>query len=73
MTTYACEVPFGDGTNGTFNPDDWMEPKDRRKVDDFILYAMAAADMAVADAGWTPEDEAGRLATGVMIGFGYLL
>ena len=43
VTNYACEIPYGDGTDGTFNPDQWMEPKDRRKVDDFILYAMAAA------------------------------
>jgi len=47
-----------------------MEPKDRRKVDDFILYAMAAADQAVRDSGWMPEDEEGRLRTGVMIGSG---
>ena len=70
VTTYACEIPFGDGSNGTFNPDDWMEPKERRKVDDFILYGMAAADMAVKDAGWMPEDEESRLRTGVMIGSG---
>ena len=69
-TTYACEIPMGDGSDGTFNADDWMEPKDRRKVDDFILYAMAAAEMAVRDAGWTPEDEDSRLRTGVMIGSG---
>ncbi len=69
-TTYACEVPRGDGSAGTFNPDDWMEPKDARKVDDFILYAMAAAVQAVRDAGWMPEDEASRLRTGVMIGSG---
>ncbi len=69
-TTYAAEVIWGDGSNGTFNPDDWMEPKDRRKVDDFILYAIAAADQAVHDAGWTPDDEASRLRTGVMIGSG---
>ena len=69
-TTYACEVPLGDGSGGTFNPDDWMAPKDRRKVDDFILYGMAAAEQAVTDAGWTPEDEADRLRTGVMIGSG---
>ena len=69
-TTYACEVPLGDGSDGTFNPDDWMEPKDRRKVDDFILYGVAAADQAVKDAGWTPEDEESRLRTGVMIGSG---
>ncbi len=70
VTQYACEIPVGDGSDGTFNPDDWMEPKDRRKVDDFILYAMAAADQAVRDSGWMPEDEDGRLRTGVMIGSG---
>jgi 3-oxoacyl-[acyl-carrier-protein] synthase II len=69
-TTYACEIPRGDGADGTFNPDDWMEPKERRKVDEFILYGMAAAQQAVEDAGWTPEDEEGRLRTGVMIGSG---
>jgi len=69
-TTYACEIPRGDGTDGTFNPDDWMEPKEARKVDDFILYGMAAADMAVRDAGWMPEGEEDRLRTGVMIGSG---
>jgi 3-oxoacyl-[acyl-carrier-protein] synthase II len=69
-TTYACEVPLGDGSDGTFKPDDWMSSKDRRKVDDFILYGMAAATQAVTDAGWTPEDEADRLRTGVMIGSG---
>ncbi|MDQ2095259.1 beta-ketoacyl-ACP synthase II [Rhodalgimonas zhirmunskyi] len=69
-TDYACEVKHGDGTDGTFNADDWMEPKERRKVDDFILYGIAAADQAVKDAGWTPEDEASRLRTGVMIGSG---
>ncbi|MDM7459608.1 MAG: beta-ketoacyl-ACP synthase II, partial [Paracoccus sp. (in: a-proteobacteria)] len=69
-TKYACEIPLGDGTDGTFNPDDWMEPRDRRKVDDFILYGMAAAQQAVEDAGWTPEDEEARLRTGVMIGSG---
>ena len=69
-TKYACEIPFGDGSDGTFNPDEWMEPKDRRKVDDFILYGMAAATQAVRDAGWEapPEDE--KLRTGVMIGSG---
>jgi len=69
-TKYACEIPFGDGTDGTFNPDDWMEPKERRKVDDFILYAMAAATQAVEHSGWTPETEEDRCRTGVMIGSG---
>ncbi len=69
-TNYACEIPFGDGSDGTFNPDDWMEPKERRKVDDFILYGMAAADQAVKDANWAPEDEDSLLRTGVLIGSG---
>ena len=47
VTQYACEIPRGDGSDGTFNPDDWMEPKDQRKVDDFIIYGMAAAVQAV--------------------------
>ena len=69
-TNYACEIPFGDGSNGTFNPSDWMEPKERRKVDDFILYGLAAADMAVADSGWAPKEEEDFYRTGVMIGSG---
>ncbi len=69
-TDYACEVPLGDGSDGTFNADDWMAPKERRKVDDFILYGVAAAEQAVTDAGWKPEDEEGQLRTGVMIGSG---
>jgi 3-oxoacyl-[acyl-carrier-protein] synthase II len=69
-TTYACEIPLGDGTDGTFNPDDWMAPKERRKVDDFILYGMAAATQAVADSGYVPVDEEAKCRTGVMIGSG---
>ncbi len=70
VTKYACEIPLGDGTDGTFNPDDWMEPKERRKVDDFILYGMAAAVQAVRDSGWEPQTEEDRYRTGVMIGSG---
>jgi 3-oxoacyl-[acyl-carrier-protein] synthase II len=70
VTQYACEIPRGDGTGGTFNPDDWMEPKDQRKVDDFIVYGMAAAVQAVRDAGWDDIPEEERLRTGVMIGSG---
>ena len=70
VTQYACEIPMGDGTDGTFNPDDWMEPKDRRKVDDFILYGMAAAVQAVQDSGWMPATEEERCRTGVMLGSG---
>jgi len=70
VTQYACEVKRGDGSDGTFNPDHWMEPKDQRKVDDFIIYGMAAAVQAVADSGWAPVDDAQRCRTGVMIGSG---
>ena len=69
-TRYACEVTRGDGTGGTFDPDAWMAPKDQRKVDDFILYGIAAAEQAVRDSGWMPEDEPSRERTGVMIGSG---
>ena len=69
-TNYACEIPFGDGSDGTFNPDDWMEPKERRKVDDFILYGMAAADQAIADAGWAPKDTESLERTGCLMGSG---
>ena len=69
-TNYACEVPYGDGSDGTFNPDDWMAPKDRRKVDDFILYGIAAAIQAVTDSGWEPSDKESLERTGVLIGSG---
>ena len=69
-TNYACEVPYGDGSDGTFNPDDWMKEKHRRKVDDFILYGVAAAEQAVLDSGWLPQDDEGQERTGVMIGSG---
>ncbi len=69
-TTYACEVPRGDGSEGTFNPDDWMAPKEQRKVDEFILYGMAAAEQAVKDAGWAPTETDSLERTGVMIGSG---
>ena len=66
----ACIIPRGDGTNDTFNPDHWMDPKDQRKVDDFIVYAMCAAKQALDDAGWHPSTEEERCATGTMIGSG---
>ena len=69
-TTYACEVPRGDGSDGTFNPNTYMEPKDQRKVDDFILFGMAAAQQAVEDSGWMPTEEADLVRTGVLIGSG---
>ena len=66
----ACVIPRGDGCNGTFNPDQWMEPKDQRKVDDFIVFAMCAARQALDDANWHPSTEEDRCATGTMIGSG---
>ena len=66
-TTYACELPRGDGSDGTFNPDQWMEPKEQRKVDEFILYGVAAAVQAVTDSGWMPSDTDGQERTGVLI------
>ena len=66
----ACRIPRGDGSNGTYNPDLSMEPKEQRKVDDFIIFAMAAADEALADSGWKPEAEEDQFATGVLIGSG---
>ncbi|THD81003.1 MAG: beta-ketoacyl-[acyl-carrier-protein] synthase II [Phenylobacterium sp.] len=80
-TEYACkiagEVPSVDGRGGggpdqpgSYDPEKTMSPKDRRRVDDFILYAIAAADEAVRDADWMPEDEESRERTGVMIGSG---
>ncbi len=70
QTNYACEIPRGDGSGGTFNPEDWMSGKDIRKVDPFILYAMCAADQAVSDSGWAPERDEDLERTGVMIGSG---
>jgi 3-oxoacyl-[acyl-carrier-protein] synthase II len=66
----ACSVPRGDGTNGSFNPDQWMAPKEQRKVDDFIIFAMGAARQALDDAGWRPTEHEDQVVTGVMIGSG---
>jgi 3-oxoacyl-[acyl-carrier-protein] synthase II len=66
----ACLLPNGDGANGSWNPDRWMEPKEQRKVDDFIVYAMAAATQALDDAGWHPKASRDQAATGVLIGSG---
>src|SRR6185312_10057150 len=69
-TKIAGEVPLGDKANGHFNADLYMAPKDQRKVDRFILFAMAAAKQAVEDSGWKPQDDEDRNRTGVMIGAG---
>jgi len=66
----AHVIPRGDGSDGTFNPEAFLEPKELRKIGDFILYGIAAADEALADSGWKPESEDDRNATGVMIGSG---
>ena len=66
----ACQIPRGDGHDGTFNPDQWMEPKEQRKVDDFIVYAVAAAAEALDDADWHPESYEDQIASGVLIGSG---
>ena len=66
----AHVIPRGDGSDGTFNPEAVLEPKEQRKVDDFILYGIAAADEALDDSGWKPETEDDRSATGVLIGSG---
>jgi 3-oxoacyl-[acyl-carrier-protein] synthase II len=66
----ACELPRGSKADGKFDADDWMEPKESRKVDPFIVYAVAAADQALADAGWKPVSHEDQVATGVLIGSG---
>src|SRR5262252_1666684 len=53
-------VPRGETASGLFNADDWVPPKDQRKMDGFIVFALAAAAQAVEDAGWTPDDEESR-------------
>jgi len=69
-TQYACEVPLGDGSDGTFNADHYLDPKEQRKIDTFIIFGMAAAQQAIEDAGWAPEDREDLERTGVMIGSG---
>ncbi|AZO08970.1 MULTISPECIES: beta-ketoacyl-ACP synthase II [unclassified Mesorhizobium] len=70
----ACKIahviPRGDGSNGTFNPEAVLEPKELRKIGEFILYGIAAADEALADSGWKPETHQDQCATGVLIGSG---
>src|SRR5712691_4834642 len=66
----ACNIPRGDGTDGTYDPDQWQEPKEQRKVDEFITFAMCAATQAIADAGCEPKTYDEQITTGVMIGSG---
>ncbi|MDX5360281.1 MAG: beta-ketoacyl-ACP synthase II [Alphaproteobacteria bacterium] len=66
----ACEVPRGDGSDGTFNPDQWVEPREQRRLDPFIVFALAAAQQAVTDSGWVADSDDKAWRTGVMIGSG---
>jgi 3-oxoacyl-[acyl-carrier-protein] synthase II len=66
----ACFVPRGTYADGKFNADDWMEPKEQRKVDDFIIYAMAAADQAIKDSGFDLKTPEHQERAGVLIGSG---
>jgi len=69
-TKIACQVPRGDGSDGSFNPDQWVDAKEQRRMDDFIIYGLAAAKQAVRDSGWKPKTEEERERTGVLIGSG---
>ncbi|HEX8900145.1 beta-ketoacyl-ACP synthase II [Vitreimonas sp.] len=72
----ACMVPRTDGRAGgagdphAFNPDNTLSQKEQRRIEDFILYAIAAADEAVVDSGWKPDDDEAKNRTGVLIGSG---
>jgi 3-oxoacyl-[acyl-carrier-protein] synthase II len=65
----AAQVPRGAAPDA-FNPDEWMEPKEQRKVDDFIIFALAAAGQALRDADWAPKSYEDQVDTGVLIGSG---
>src|ERR1700743_385233 len=69
-TKIACQVPRGDGSDGTFNPDQWVDPKEQRRMDDFIIYGLAAAKQAVLDSGWQASTDEDKHRTGVFIGSG---
>src|SRR4029078_9316461 len=66
----GCFIPRGEKADGKFNPSDWMEPKEQRKVDDFIIYAMAAADQAITDSGYVADTAEKQERAGVLIGSG---
>jgi 3-oxoacyl-[acyl-carrier-protein] synthase II len=66
----ACEVKRGDGSDGTFNPDDWVDPKEQKRMDDFIIYSLAASAQALDDADWHPETYEDQCRTGTIIGSG---
>jgi 3-oxoacyl-[acyl-carrier-protein] synthase II len=66
----ASMVPHGNGENGTYNPDRFLEAKEQRKIAEFIAYGIAAADLALDDAGWHPKTAGEQAYTGVTIGSG---
>ncbi len=66
----ACRIPLGAAAEGRYDPDEWLEPKEQRKVDPFIVFAVAASDQALTDAGWKPASTADQERTGVLIGSG---
>ena len=66
----ACQVPRAEGVEGRFQPDQWMDPKEQRKVDDFIVFGVSAAGEALKDAGWAPKTYEDQCASGVLIGSG---
>jgi 3-oxoacyl-[acyl-carrier-protein] synthase II len=66
----AGQVPRGETADGRFNADDWVPPKDQRKMDEFIVYGIAASEMAIRDSGWVPQTDEARERTGVMVGSG---
>ncbi|MFO1083595.1 MAG: beta-ketoacyl-ACP synthase II [Reyranellaceae bacterium] len=69
-TKIAGEVPLGDKANGHFNVDAYLPPKEQRKLDKFLIFGIAAAEQAVEDSGWKPQDDESLKRTGVMIGAG---
>jgi 3-oxoacyl-[acyl-carrier-protein] synthase II len=69
-TKIACDVPRGDGSDASFNADQWVDPKEQRRIDDFITFGLTAAQQAVTDSGWEPKTEDERCRTGVLIGSG---
>jgi 3-oxoacyl-[acyl-carrier-protein] synthase II len=69
-TRIACQVPRGNGSGGSFNPDQWVDVKEQRRMDDFIIFGLAAAKQAVKDSGWEATSEEDRERTGVLIGSG---
>ena len=69
-TKIACQVPRGDGSDGTFNPDQWVDAKEQRRMDDYIIYGLAAAKQAVRDSGWEAKTDEDKYRTGVLIGSG---